>query len=54
MQKHVSRFELTDIRFRQELLYDMVVSGELLDQLKDKKILKGSQISDMKVTFEVN
>jgi len=51
LQGNVNRFQLTDKRFRKELLDDIDVSNELQDHLKKKKVLFVSTIDDIKVTL---
>ena len=50
LQGNIDRFQLTDKRFRKELLDDIDVSNDLLDQLKKKKVLLVRTIDDIKVT----
>ena len=51
LQGNVNRFQLTNERFRKELLDDIDVSSDLVDHLKKKKFLFVSTIDDIKVTL---
>ena len=51
LQGNIDRFQVTDKRFRTELLDDIDVSNDLLDQLKKKKVLSERKIKDIKVTL---
>ena len=53
LQVITSRFELTDRRFRKQLLNELVVSDELLDKLHTEKLLGSSELAVVKVFVHV-
>jgi len=53
LQAITSRFKLTDRRFREQLLNELVVSDELLDKLETEKLLHDYELADVKVFVHV-
>jgi len=53
LQAITRRFELTDRRFREQLLNELVVSDELLDKLHTKGLLGSLELADVKVFVHV-
>jgi len=53
LQAITSRFELTDRRFREQLLNELVVSDELLDKLYTNGLLKGWDLAAVEVFVHV-
>ena len=53
LQAVTSRFQLTDRRFRKQLLNELVVSDELLDNQCTKNLLRTCGLADVEVFVHV-